>query len=203
MFVDIFFWLSAFLASYQLLVKMRLNNGQLPSNKCMLILARFARLWPLYVFTLLFFWRIIPLFGGEGPMFSEYENVNECSEHWIWHLTFINNMVPWASRDGCMPWTWYLACDMQFFIMVPFLVQCYYSNRQRFWVLMISLWTIAALFSISVIVKNSLSASYFTYNDEYWTIFYEKPYARAPAYLIGVVWGCSYYTYKHEREEED
>ena len=69
--------------------------------------------------------------------------------------------------------------------------------------LTVLLWTVAALFSISLIVKNSLSASYFTYKDEYWTIYYEKPYARLPAYLIGVVWGCSYYSYKHEREEED
>ena len=123
---DIFFWLSAFLASYQLLVKMRLNDGQLPSNKFVIIFCRFIRLWPLYVFTLLFFWRVIPLFGGEGPLFFEYENMNECSEHWMWHLTFINNLVPWSTRDGCMPWTWYLACEMQFFLMVPFLVQFYF-----------------------------------------------------------------------------
>ncbi len=56
---------------------------------------------------------------------------------------------------------------------------------------------------MSVIVKNSLTASYFKYDDEYWTIFYEKPFARIPAYLIGVVWGCSYYSYKYEQDEQD
>ena len=30
-------------------------------------------------------------------------------------------------------------------------------------------------------------------------MFYEKPWARIPAYLLGVVWGCSYFTYKHEQ----
>ena len=95
-----------------------------------------------------------------------------------------------------------MACDMQFFILLPFLVEAYYQNRQRFWVLTIFLWSTASLISLSVIIKNNLSASYFTYKDEYWTVFYEKPFARLPAYLIGIIWGCSYYSYKHEREEE-
>jgi len=67
--VDTFFWLSAFLASYQLLVSMKLNGGRLPASKLMLILNRAIRLWPLYAFTLIFYWRFIVLFGGEGPMF--------------------------------------------------------------------------------------------------------------------------------------
>ena len=63
-------------------------------------------------------------------------------------------------------------------------------------------WSVAALFSIVVIAKNDLSASYFTYTDEYWSVFYEKPYARIPAYLLGIVWGCTYFSYKHETGEE-
>lgn len=181
---------------------MKINNGALPSNKFVLIFSRFMRLWPLYVFTLLFFWRFMPLFGGEGPLFYEYEAMNQCAENWVWHLTFLNNIIPWEQTDGCMNWTWYLACEMQFFILLPFLVESYYNNRQRFWVLIITFWSIAALFSLTVIVKNDLSASYFTYKDEYWTVYYEKPFARLPAYLIGMVWGCSYFSYKHEREEE-
>lgn len=64
--------------------------------------------------------------------------------------------------------------------------------------MIVTIWTIASLCSLVVIVKNDLSASYFTYNDEYWTVFYEKPYARMPAYLIGLIFGCNYYTFKHE-----
>lgn len=70
--VDAFFWLSAFLVSYSLLVKMQLNEGNLPCSKWKLILNRFMRLIPLYFFTLVFFWRFITLFGGEGPLFFEY-----------------------------------------------------------------------------------------------------------------------------------
>jgi hypothetical protein len=53
---------------------------------------------------------------------------------------------------------------------------------------------------VSILGKNDFSASFFTYQDRYWTVFYEKPWARISAYLIGVVWGCTYYSYKHEQD---
>jgi len=62
--VDVFFWLGSFLASYQLLMRMSLNEGRLPYSKIKIYLCRMARLWPLYVFSLLFFWKIMVLFGG-------------------------------------------------------------------------------------------------------------------------------------------
>ena len=57
------------------------------------------------------------------------------------------------------------------------------------------------LIQLIVILANSLSVSYFTYNDEYWTIYYVKPYSRLPVFLLGVIAGCSYFTFKREQEE--
>jgi hypothetical protein len=53
-----------------------------------------------------------------------------------------------------------------------------------------------------VILKNDLSVSYFTYKDEYWTVYYIKPYSRIPAFLVGMLAGCSYYSFKHEDPDE-
>lgn len=54
---------------------------------------------------------------------------------------------------------------------------------------------------MGIIIANSLSVSYFTYKDEYWTIYYVKPYARIPVFLIGVLAGASYYTFKWDEPE--
>lgn len=54
---------------------------------------------------------------------------------------------------------------------------------------------------MSVILANDLSVSYFTYSDEYWTVYYVKPYARFPVFLIGILSGCSYYTWKNDDPE--
>lgn len=98
-----------------------------------------------------------------------------------------------------MNWTWYLACEVQFFVLVPFLVQAYMHKRNHFWIAIVSVWFLSALTQFVVIIRNSFSASYFTYKDEYWSIYYEKPFVRLPCYLLGVVWGCTYYSFKHEK----
>ena len=177
---------------------MYLNEGRLPYWKTKLILNRAIRLLPLYFFTLVFFWRFMVLFGGEGPLFFEYQNYGQCDSQWLWHLLFVNNLIPWNAIDGCMSWTWYIACEMQFFLLMPVLVENYYTNRKCFWVALGILWGTCSAISLIVITTNNISASYFTYDDDYWTVYYEKPWARMPAYLIGTAFGCSYYTYKHE-----
>ncbi len=69
--VDVFFWLTAFLACYFLLNKMHDNEGSMGSP-FKIILNRYMRLIPLYFFTLMFFWQFIVIFGGDGPMFFMY-----------------------------------------------------------------------------------------------------------------------------------
>lgn len=130
--VDIFFWITAFISSYFLLCKMNDNEGSFGST-LKIYLNRFMRLFPLYFFTLLFFWKLIVIYGGEGPMFFMYDSVNDCHKYWIWHLTFLNNLIPWAAHDNCMNWTWYLANDIQFFLLVPFLVSLFYRRRKIFY----------------------------------------------------------------------
>lgn len=54
---------------------------------------------------------------------------------------------------------------------------------------------------MSVILANDLSVSYFTYKDEYWSIYYVKPYSRIPAFFIGAMAGSFYFSYKYEEPE--
>lgn len=97
-----------------------------------------------------------------------------------------------------MQWTWYLACDVQFYMLVPALVTVYYHSRNRFWLIIGLMWLFCGIICTIVILKNDFSASFFTYKDTYWTKYYEKPWARLPAYLMGLICGCSYYSFKHE-----
>ena len=97
------------------------NDGNIGSVY-KIYLKRFLRLFPLYFFTLFFFWKFLVLFGGDGPMFFLYDSAIECSKTWYLHLLFINNIIPWKTFDSCMHWTWYLANDFQFFFLVPLFV---------------------------------------------------------------------------------
>lgn len=97
-----------------------------------------------------------------------------------------------------MPWTWYIANDMQFFLLVPLLSYMYFNQRKKFYYLTVGIVALCKLIQMIVILVNNLSVSYFTYNDEYWTVYYVKPYARLPVFLIGLLAGCSFYSFKHE-----
>ena len=90
----------------------------------------------------------------------------------------MNNLVPWATKDKCMGWTWYLANDFQFYLLVPLFVKLYYSKRRIFYVLLGVLVLVSISVQMVVIMANNFSPSYLTYNDEYWTLFYVKPWSR-------------------------
>ena len=62
---------------------------------------------------------------------------------------------------------------------------------------------VSLMFQLIVICKNSLSASYLTSEDEYWTLYHFKPYSRIHGYLIGVLLGCEFYSYKYVKKESD
>ena len=111
--VDIFFWMSAFFATYFLLVRLKESFGLFGGWKpiARFYFHRWIRLFPSMLLSLLFFWKFLPLFGGSGPIFFMLQTTTDCSKFWFWHITFLNNVIPWATQDTCMPWTWYLAND--------------------------------------------------------------------------------------------
>lgn len=134
-------------------------------------------------------------------MFYMYSTMTECSKYWFWHLMFLNNIVPLSAHDTCMSWTWYLANDFQFYLLIPLFASLYFKNRKWFYIVLGSILALSKIIQMGVILANSLSVSYFTYKDEYWTIYYVKPYARIPVFLIGVLAGASYYTFKWDEPE--
>jgi hypothetical protein len=199
---DVFFWMTAFIGSYFMLAKMQKQDGFLGS-KLFIYVNRVVRLLPLYVFTIFFYWKFLVLFGGDGPLFHQYQSNTECSKHWFWHVVFLNNVVPWGKPNTCLPWTWYIANDFQFFLLLPIFAGLYYelSKRRKFYTTLGIIALVCTFVQLIVILANSLSVSYFTYKDEYWTVYYVKPYSRLPVFLVGVLAGCSYYTFKKEGEE--
>lgn len=127
--VDIFFWLTAFIGSFFILVKLQDKDSTF--SVAMLYLNRLVRLLPLYMFVMFFFWKFLVLYGGDGPLFYQYHTNTECQRFWFWHAIFLNNLVPWAEHDNCLPWTWYLANDFQFFLILPILAYMYIEEEKR------------------------------------------------------------------------
>ena len=207
--VDSFFYISGFLVAYLTFREMQRRNGSFPFLTY--YLHRILRLTPTYMFVLFFYWLLthhlakgprVPSVVGPGS--DQYE---KCSSYWWTNLLYINNFYPTDFGDMCMGWTWYLANDMQFFVITPlFLITLYAS-------LPLGLISIAITLLASMGVSGFIGGFYeFPANSLYDLyagvtpdprqpamndMIYGKPYCRIGPYLVGILLG--YIIFKNYR----
>jgi len=192
--VDIFFFLSAFLLTYLSLKQLHASQ-KLPY--AYLYIHRVLRLWPLYFAMTVIFCYIAPLYG-DGPAFSQYmELVNDdCKNYWYWNFLFINNFAPHTAN--CMGWVWYLANDMQFFIITPIIVTVYYKRKFIGTLIVVLILFGCALACFIISVKYKLSGATVKFSEDFFRYYYDKPYNRIVTYLLGILAAFGYQSYKLE-----
>jgi hypothetical protein len=86
------------------------------------------------------------------------------------------------------------------------MVDFYYKkdSRQRFWVACLSVFLLCQVVSSWIILRNDMATSYFDVRDNfYWTKYFHNPFTRFPTYLIGIIYGCSYFTFKYEYRQAE
>ena len=202
--VDTFFFMSGFLATWGTLQEFS-KAGALEHTPrkwfpTMLHHAalRYARLTPVYAFVLMVWYLLWP-FAGTGPFFDRAMGRavrnEECKDWWS-NLLMLNNLVPFGEDGGlrgCMGWSWYLANDFQFSLLVVPLVAWYASCRARFepgtrrWV--------ASLAPCLAIVAFQVAITAWTV--QHWDIrgafdpnfnvhLYVKPWCRIAPHIVGV-----------------
>ncbi|GFU11044.1 hypothetical protein NPIL_624611 [Nephila pilipes] len=59
-------------------------------------------------------------YTGSGPLWPTFDTNPRCKENWWMNLVYINNFQ--SINDQCMVWTWYIAADMQLFILSPLFI---------------------------------------------------------------------------------
>ncbi len=194
--VDSFFFLSGLLIAYLTLRHMTRKNGRFPAVTY--YVHRYLRLTPSYAFVLFFYW-FLTMHLTDGPAYHFGTGVHSvsygnCEKYWWTNLLYINNLYPWSMQDECMGWTWYLANDMQFFVVSPLLIVLLYY------------WPIVGLLSVGIFLAGSFAATgaitgYYQFDASFLGLadanspinfmdeIYEKPYARISPYLVGIVAG--------------
>lgn len=125
--VDTFFALSGLLVAYLTLREMKKRGGARRFNWLMFYFHRFWRLTPPYMLFLMLYVPTVRYYG-DGPFWPQQgTEINECENSWWTNLLYINNLV--KTDEMCMGWSWYLANDMQFYVISPLmLVPLYYSK---------------------------------------------------------------------------
>lgn len=80
------------------------------------------------MFVLLFYAKLNG-FVGSGPMWFGQQTNPACDKYWWTNLLYINNFYPDGLQQECMGWSWYLANDMQFYILSPIFLYAIYKFR--------------------------------------------------------------------------
>jgi len=149
---------------------------------------RFFRIMPLYYLFIFLAIKVLPKLGS-GPVYNwRLLSYDTCQQYWWTNILFINNFIPVLS---CLGHTWYMAIDMQFFIISPIFIVLLYKRRSL-GILLITAVMIGSMIIVGVItVINKHNANLFADPDFVSNIkyLYCKPYFRINAYLIGIILG--------------
>jgi len=176
--IDIFFFLSGLLTTYTLLRRMR-KGGKNKFPALVFVALRYLRLTPLYAY-ILFFYAFVANHLGEGPVWFRLEREAElCRKHWWANLLYVNNFVPQHYHTSCMSWSWYLACDMQYFILGLFVLSVYLRFRIGGIVLAVMLMVTGTVSGYLLLTAHEDSS------DDY----FDKPYTRITPFAVGILLG--------------
>ncbi|OWF41722.1 nose resistant to fluoxetine protein 6-like [Mizuhopecten yessoensis] len=193
--VDSFFTISGLLLSYLVLKEMKKKNGKL--NWGMFYFHRFWRLTPPYMLLMMVY---VPLFRYmfEGPKWMQGgSEQNFCADTWWTNLLYINNFV--RADKMCMGWSWYLANDMQFYVLSPLMLV------PLFFVPTIGL-IVCLVFLLAVLITAGVISSVEGMPptliggggtpaglQHYFMDYYIVPYCRMGTYVVGIITGYILY----------
>ncbi len=112
--VDVFFVMSGFLLCFVLLKSLAKAKGVLRWG--LVYFHRWWRLSPLYYFVV-FYAAAVGDMMATGPLKGIFVMGKPCRQSWWSNLLYINNFTPRQQSLSCITWSWYLALDMQFFLL--------------------------------------------------------------------------------------
>ncbi|XP_058446919.1 nose resistant to fluoxetine protein 6 isoform X2 [Malaya genurostris] len=154
------------------------------------VLYRFLRLTPAYFFVITFNELALKWTYGKSVFTPGITDDVTCHKFWWRNILYINNWYPFD--EMCMIWSWYLANDMQFYVVALTLLalstRYFKLSMIMAGLLMICSWITSIVISIKYNYSYKVSDPF-----ESFDILYDKPWQRITPYLIGMFTGYIYY----------
>uniref|UniRef100_U5EF22 Putative conserved plasma membrane protein n=1 Tax=Corethrella appendiculata TaxID=1370023 RepID=U5EF22_9DIPT len=159
------------------------------------VLYRFIRLTPVYLFVVVFNELALKWTYDRSVFAPGIMDHITCEKYWWRNISYINNWYPFS--EMCMIWSWYLANDMQFYIMAIILLTISVRYFKT------SLFVLISTLSLSLVASIFLSL-HFNYTHkvaepfESFDILYDKPWQRSGPYIMGMLTGYIYFKTKKQ-----
>jgi peptidoglycan/LPS O-acetylase OafA/YrhL len=121
------------------------------------------------------------------PFYLFYDTRHACRDGWWLNLLYINNFNEDLDREHCIGWSWYLANDMQMFLISPLVIYPFWR-----WPLIGWIWS-AVLLAAATALRLARELQDFGDRERAALNFYEvysKPWYRYQPYIIGLMLGA-------------
>ncbi|GFO30227.1 nose resistant to fluoxetine protein 6-like [Plakobranchus ocellatus] len=193
--VDTFFFMSGLLTAYLFLKECGKTEKVTLKQGIMYYVHRYWRLTPPLLIWMMIVATLVQYVGEGRPGWSDYASAQPCRDSWWVNMLYIQNL--YIEKSGCMGETWYLANDMQFYMLAP-LVMIPWVYKQRI------LGHIMAALLLSIHLASNAWLVY-EYNfdilrnnegGDYSNKLYFRPWARVGPFAIGLVVGYILYKTK-------
>lgn len=205
--VDLFFTMTGFLTSYLIF-----NSGMAfkmkPATWLYLSFHRYWRLAPMYLLTFWFSRSVMQLVGS-GPLW-DYGTSNLtfrglCNyESWWYPFTLTSNLH--GLFEECMITSWYISCDMQFWLVSPVFIYLLAKKPMHGWMASIATIVMSSKLRYDSLLEEEKSARYDELVQPRADIFmrvshdlpalYTHPHYRISAYIVGLLAGHYVYMLK-------
>ena len=199
--VDTFFMISGFLGFYLVNKIYEKKGGLKPLDFLKLYARRFLRFVPGTYLVFFFGIYVMPwLHGGiddrvGNPIWFSFEEVlfYECTEPktLVSKLLFYSNLWPLYQDDksGCMQYTWCLECDLQLYLMIPFLVVLFQKVGPKIFSAILVLMMLGGAFtSFYIAYHYQLTAGVFSLNNHNMlSMWMMKPWCKLHLFSLGIL----------------
>ncbi|XP_012156246.1 uncharacterized protein LOC101448338 [Ceratitis capitata] len=197
--VDTFFFISGFLVTLIFLKQDKKypdDAGRFLKRSMkdtgFLLLYRYIRLTPAYLFVI-FFNDFTLRQTFNNSVFQPNVAADTCSSYWWRNILYVNNFYPLS--EICMIWSWYMANDMQFFVMASLLLvlSTRYFKTTAIIVcsFLLSSWGITGIISLHYRYTHKVANPF-----ESFDFLYDKPWQRVGTYIMGMLAGFIIYKVK-------
>ena len=193
--VDLFFIISGLLMSY-LTVPQVIKQG--PNFKwSKFIFRRLIRYMPVYYFVCFFMLFMIKHLG-DGPLWPMIDRVfPTCDKYWWTCFTFLQVLIPFGEVP-CLSWVWYVSAEFMFFVVSSFIIKVYAKRKDLAYCIILAI-NLASMAYVGAVSGYYNFTPTFTarYSEKYhYGLTYTNPIARIQTFMIGLVLGFIYRTYK-------
>ena len=176
---DSFFLIGSTLLSYLTLSQLEKHGSSL-KFWILYYVHRYLRLTGVYIFVIAIAATLMR-YMSIGPHHFLEPEVEACRQSWWSNLLYINNFDPEAGRERCIGPTWYMAVDMQFYLVSPlFILPLFYTPMAGI---------ILNSAAIAGSVAYRMYKAYCEREDFTFNTVYIKPWTRISVYTTGLLLG--------------